>query len=159
MSTRNLVDDVITYECDAGFSLVGPITRVCQLSREWSNVAPTCEGIACRYVACEILLWSHNSSNMDAFTCYNFLFPEITCGPLPVLMNGMQMLSGTSVNDVIIYECDASFMLSGPMTRTCQLNGTWTDDDPTCEGIQSRTKGFFRAIFLDLFLIIFVKAF
>ena len=67
------------------------------------------------------------------------LFPEIQCSEPPIPATGILILDGFSfefsVGDTVGYECLEGFVLSGPMTRTCQLNGTWSGDDPTCEGI------------------------
>ena len=57
------------------------------------------------------------------------------CDPPPVPTDGIQTFTTFSVGDTVGYECLEGFVLSGPMTRTCQLNGTWSGDDPTCEGI------------------------
>ena len=37
------VGSTADYSCDEGFMLEGEAQRVCQKSREWSGVAPTCE--------------------------------------------------------------------------------------------------------------------
>ena len=37
-------EDVATYSCDTGFSLVGMSERSCQSDGTWSGSEPTCEG-------------------------------------------------------------------------------------------------------------------
>ena len=34
---------VVNYECNEGYSLIGPPTRVCQSSGKWSGEQPFCE--------------------------------------------------------------------------------------------------------------------
>ena len=34
-----------TYSCNTGYNLVGESTRTCQASGNWSESAPTCEGM------------------------------------------------------------------------------------------------------------------
>ena len=34
---------VVVYKCDEGYSPIGPSTRVCQSSGEWSGEEPFCE--------------------------------------------------------------------------------------------------------------------
>lgn len=38
------VGSMATYECNAGFQLVGTSTRYCFPNGEWSAEAPTCRG-------------------------------------------------------------------------------------------------------------------
>ena len=38
------------------------------------------------------------------------------------------------VSTVLTITCGDMYYQSGPTNRTCQANGTWTDDNPTCEG-------------------------
>ena len=37
--------ETATYSCDAGYSLVGSSTRMCQATGMWSGRAPTCQGM------------------------------------------------------------------------------------------------------------------
>ena len=34
-----------------------------------------------------------------------------------------------------MYSCDDKHQLSGPSVRECQEDGTWSESEPTCEGI------------------------
>ncbi len=38
------VGSTADYSCDVGYELDGVSQRMCQMDREWSGVAPTCEG-------------------------------------------------------------------------------------------------------------------
>ena len=43
---------VATYVCDAGYTLVGSLTRTCQASGEWSGEEPICRGVCVCVHAC-----------------------------------------------------------------------------------------------------------
>ena len=34
---------IATYSCDPGYNLTGESTRMCQVNRTWSGIAPTCQ--------------------------------------------------------------------------------------------------------------------
>ena len=45
-----LVGDVVDYECDFGFQLVGDSRRTCQLSGMWNGTVPQCERKQCNII-------------------------------------------------------------------------------------------------------------
>ena len=62
-------------------------------------------------------------------------FPAIICPAPPALPNGsVQTPDGHIYDADAIYSCNAGFYLRGVATRTCQTNGQWGGDMPTCEG-------------------------
>lgn len=56
------------------------------------------------------------------------------CPPLSDPQNGMVMEMGRSFGSKAMYSCDLGYMLDGAMTRTCQINGTWSGEEPRCKG-------------------------
>ncbi len=40
----SFVSLTVTYTCNPGYTLNGPITRTCRDNRTWSLTAPTCDG-------------------------------------------------------------------------------------------------------------------
>ena len=56
------------------------------------------------------------------------------CGPLEVPNNGQVSASETVYNYTATYTCNTGYVLSGGSTRTCQVNGEWSGNAPTCEG-------------------------
>ena len=42
--------------------------------------------------------------------------------------------SPTGLYTVATYMCDGGFTLFGNAIRSCQSDGTWTGDEPSCEG-------------------------
>lgn len=57
----------------------------------------------------------------------------VDCGTLPNPANGRVILGTTTVGSIAVYECNRGFGLLGTSTRTCQANGQWSDQAPTCE--------------------------
>ena len=53
---------------------------------------------------------------------------------LPDIDNGhVTFTDNTRYTSVAIYSCDEGFRLSSPNGRYCQMDGTWSDDEPTCD--------------------------
>ncbi len=46
----------------------------------------------------------------------------------------MDTSSGTTFGNTATYSCDGGHILVGPNTRTCEANGNWSPDAPTCLG-------------------------
>ena len=64
-----------------------------------------------------------------------FHSPVITCptdGVISDPENGDVSVGEITLGSVVTYSCNDSFMLTGTSTRTCQADGTWSGDDPTC---------------------------
>ena len=51
----------------------------------------------------------------------------VMCPPLDSPMNGNEF------QDVATYTCSESFSLIGPANRTCQANGEWSGEEPSCQ--------------------------
>lgn len=43
------------------------------------------------------------------------------------------MPDGTRFGDEAVYECNSGYSMKNYFKRTCQSNGTWSGDVPTCE--------------------------
>ncbi len=48
--------------------------------------------------------------------------------------NGAVDDSNREFQDTATYTCDTGFELFGNSMRTCQADGTWSGDEPTCRG-------------------------
>ena len=63
------------------------------------------------------------------------LILEILCEELINPENGTVSLpSERIVDSIATYACNDSFELLGAVSVTCQLNGTWSGDEPICIG-------------------------
>ena len=58
----------------------------------------------------------------------------LDCGHPGNITNGTVHVSETTLGERIHYRCDEGYILNGSSWRTCQFNGIWDGDEPTCEG-------------------------
>ena len=47
-----------TYSCNTGYNLVGDSTRTCQATGEWSESAPTCQGMLLLTLSHPVMLYN-----------------------------------------------------------------------------------------------------
>ena len=58
----------------------------------------------------------------------------VDCGaPDPADPNGDLNVDRTTLGGTASYSCDTGFVLVGQATATCQSNGEWSSEAPTCE--------------------------
>lgn len=112
--TGTTARSVATYSCNKGFKIVGPATRVCLITGEWSRTAPTCQ-----------------RKHVQRHHMLNNLAAE-DCGGLDDPANGNVDVSGTAFWDTATYSCNAGFELIGKAIRTCEENGQWSGVAPFC---------------------------
>ena len=150
---------VATYSCDAGYVLMGDMTRTCQNDSMWSGAAPTCMFVDCGALGppVEGMVSTDRTSfgGTATYTCNpghtltgaatrmcraNGTWsgraptcPPVDCGPLPPPANGDVIAAATTFGSIASYFCDAGFMMSGGTPdRTCQADGSWTGSPPMC---------------------------
>ena len=70
--------------------------------------------------------WCLIATGMDTSTA-------IMCPTLPDPLNGTVTWTSLTPGSIATYTCDEGFELTGEGNRTCQNDGTWSDDPPTCE--------------------------
>jgi len=58
----------------------------------------------------------------------------IDCGNPGKPSNGIVIGNDFTFGATVEYECKNGFVLVGVKTRTCQDDGTWSDDRPFCKG-------------------------
>ncbi len=101
------VGGTATYTCSTGYNLSGSSTRTCQTNRAWSGTAPTCSATAVGQLCPEL---SHPSGGT------------------------VHIISRAARSDIAIYSCNIGNNLIGFVIRSCQTDGTWSGDAPTCQG-------------------------
>lgn len=57
----------------------------------------------------------------------------LSCGHLDSPKDGKVIISGTTPGSVATYSCNPGFILVGLFKRTCQINGKWSGNAPTCK--------------------------
>ena len=58
----------------------------------------------------------------------------LSCNRLDNPQNGRVDLSGTTVGSIATYTCTPGFQLNGQQTRQCLVSGSWSGQEPTCDG-------------------------
>ncbi|CAH1789734.1 unnamed protein product, partial [Owenia fusiformis] len=104
--TGNSVGDTVEYTCDDTFTLSSG-----DVSRECLD-----DGT-----------WSGEAPTCAAIKC-----PDPLYEPNSVILT----VSGNTIGDVVVYECDDMFKLeSGDLTRECLADGSWSGEAPKCEAV------------------------
>lgn len=99
---------VANYSCPRGHLMVGDSQRKCRMGGEWTGKTPECQLIDCKE-------------------------PRRVANGIYVLPYNSTLYEGE-----VLYLCDLEYALHGPNRRTCTKNGTWSEEDPTCELITCR---------------------
>ena len=77
----------------------------------------------------------HRSRGLINVYVFDFIL-EIICEELSNPLNGTVSLpSQRIVDSIATYGCNDSFELEGAVSVTCQLNGTWSAEEPICIGM------------------------
>ena len=80
-----------------------------------------------------MMLLNVNVSLDNKPTIISTLNIGIDCGDLSDIPNGNVVIApDTSLGSTATYSCDAGFNLVGEDTRTCQTNGEWSGEEPSC---------------------------
>ena len=86
----------------------------------------------------EIILWTEIEIELKVPEVLIYLVTAaIRCEPLRPLINGTVLGNDMLFGAVVRYQCNVGLHLEGPETRTCQADGTWSDNQPTCSGEQT----------------------
>src|SRR5690606_23118289 len=109
--------NVVTYACNAGYSLLGTPARACQSDGTFAGVAPTCEPVTCSSASAP----TNGSVSSSSATYPNAVTYACDMG---------YTLTGNG----------------GSNTRSCQANGSFSGTAPTCApvtctGIVAPTHG------------------
>ena len=57
----------------------------------------------------------------------------VDCGSLEDPDNGQVEFSNTTFESTANYTCDLGYSLNEDSSRTCEANGNWSGDPPSCE--------------------------
>ena len=70
------------------------------------------------------------------FLVFSDTCAAVLCGGLQDPDNGNIVVytNGPRAGSLVIYRCDVGYRIVGSDTRQCLLNGSWSQQDPTCEG-------------------------
>ena len=154
-------DDSIVYECNPGYTLLGPRVRKCDMSGDWSGSNPHCASITCPELTpipngvydielrvpgekarfkCDIgyILRGTNNITCNSFGEWEGDIPR--CNPATCTLD----LSSTQaslldleqeeyeVGTKLRWNCRPGYKMVGSSLTTCLPNGEWNLDPPTC---------------------------
>ncbi|XP_073176506.1 complement receptor type 2-like, partial [Lepidochelys kempii] len=158
-----LYNDSVTFECDPGYTMKGHSLSRCQTDDTWDPPLPVCEPeVLCiapaiqngrkvagrgpvyrpkdtvrfecdpgytlngsRQIQCrDEGIWDPPVPACTQTTCVS---PEVEHGRT----NGVQR--AYRPRDMVVFECDAGYTLSGSAETECQDDGRWDPRVPTCE--------------------------
>ncbi len=133
---------VATYSCNAGYSLTGNATQICQSSGTWSGTAPTCTLVTtgCTPDPCVNSMTGCMTVGATGYTCgtcdagwtgTNCSTP-VTCSGATAPANGAVSAPSATFGNTVTYTCNNGYTLTGTATATCQASGTFTGPAPTC---------------------------
>ncbi|XP_065259499.1 complement receptor type 1 [Emys orbicularis] len=95
--------DTVRFECDPGYTLNGSRQIQCQDDRTWDPPVPVCIQVMC-------------------------ISPEVENGRT----NGV-LQPAYRPRDIVVFECDPGYTLSGSPETQCQNDGRWDPPVPVCE--------------------------
>lgn len=98
-------NELATYQCALGYTLVGNTQLECQVDGSWINELPLCIAKECDDLSIED-------------------FP-----------NGLITQTGYVYKDTVEFGCLAGYTLIGQSHQVCQADGTWSGSFPTCNKI------------------------
>ena len=77
------------------------------------------------------------SSDEHTMSVSNVCYTD--CPPLSNINNGrVSTDGGLSTGQNATYSCNNGYHLTGDSVRTCQENGTWDNEEPTCQIIGNK---------------------
>ncbi|XP_064385048.1 sushi, von Willebrand factor type A, EGF and pentraxin domain-containing protein 1-like isoform X4 [Halichondria panicea] len=143
------------YRCNTGNNLIGPSTRSCLISGAWSGNAPTCQArapqcptlppplngrvSASRGTATYTCSTGYTLSGSSTRTCQTngaWSGTTPTCVQCPLLFQpsgGTVTITSRAPGGIAFYRCNTGNNLIGSSTRSCQTDGTWSGNAPTCQ--------------------------
>ena len=116
-----------TYSCDRGYNLNGSMSRVCMGDGQWSGEDPTCQSKWEWH--CLAVFWIDRVMHMFV----NNHSTVADCGSLVAPENGTLTIDNTTFNSTANYSCNVGYNITGAEMRTCQENGSWSGQEPTCQ--------------------------
>lgn len=144
--TAGVYGDVATYACGTGYTLSGALTRTCQADGTWSGAAPTCTMASgctpnpCVHSAgCTPMGGGYSCGTCDLGWSGTNCDVPVTCSGATAPANGSVSSATATFGNAVTYACNPGYSLTGPATRTCQANGTFSGAAPTCAPVDCGT--------------------
>ncbi|XP_068694975.1 sushi, von Willebrand factor type A, EGF and pentraxin domain-containing protein 1-like isoform X1 [Montipora foliosa] len=152
---------ITIFKCDAGFDLIGSLSRRCMANKTWSGTMPFCKAVKCGElpppmngsvmggdttfpnqveISCDEGFILRGSSRRkcqaDRTWSGGSTFCEaINCGKPTVPDHGSVLGKSTRYPHEITLICAVGYENEGSAVRRCQANGTWSGSEATCNPI------------------------
>ena len=151
----------VTYACDAGYTLTGSDTTLCQADGNWSDPAPTCVIVDCGAAPGAPTNGSSGGDTTTTFgstvtySCDSGYDPvgatsttcgsdgnwteaaptcaPVDCGAFTAPTNGAVSQPDTTFGQTATFSCNNGYVLNGSTSATCQADGNWDSAAPTCD--------------------------
>ncbi|XP_053381384.1 protein lev-9-like isoform X3 [Mercenaria mercenaria] len=161
----NSIGSVAVYHCKRGFFLAGREKRKCLSGAKWEGVPPSCEAVTCgappniehaqhdgdptqpMFPSGEQLLYTcsygYYADGQPRAMCsgegkwigLTLLCSPRSCGFPGDIDNGWRTGYAFTYPNKVNYYCHDGFELIGDGYRTCQADGMWTGNKPSCEPV------------------------
>jgi CUB/sushi domain-containing protein len=160
-TTSVSVGTVVSFSCEAGFSVNGNGHIACRDTGEWSGSRPTCEKTVCPPLSSSSHLLLNTTSvsvgTVVGFSCeagfsvngnghiacrdtgeWSGSRPtceKTVCPPLSSSSHLLLNTTSVSVGTVVGFSCEAGFSVEGTSHIECKSTGKWSDSKPSCKEI------------------------
>ncbi|KOB71042.1 putative furrowed [Operophtera brumata] len=149
------------YSCKENYTLVGEAARECGDQGTWGGEAPKCLFDWCPepppVTGGMVSVSGRTAGSLATYTCQNgfilFGSPSVTCTlggswagtppsckyvdcgtPAIVHKGSFRLLNGTTTyGSVVQFTCEPDYWLAGSEELTCNRDGKWSHDMPSCE--------------------------
>ncbi|XP_035660141.1 CUB and sushi domain-containing protein 1-like [Branchiostoma floridae] len=152
----NEYGETVSIMCEIGYKLDGSATRTCMASKTWSGIETSCVLKTCPLLDAPdhgSVSGGTNYGDMVTYSCetgYDMLgTPTRTCQDserwsgnqpycLKVQCNTLNpptagsVFGGNEYGESVQFSCWVGHTLTGSSNRTCQEDGLWSGDQPTC---------------------------
>ncbi|XP_078667358.1 uncharacterized protein LOC144909170 [Branchiostoma floridae x Branchiostoma belcheri] len=158
-TTATSYQTVVNFTCNLGYVLNRTTNTTCQADGTWSNPIPTCRVKQCPTLTVPangaLSTTATSYQTVVTFTCNQgyrldgassatcqadgtWSNPFSTCRvikcPLlsPPTNGSLSPVGSNTYLDVVTFSCDHGYELDGSTSATCQGDGTWSANVPTC---------------------------
>ncbi|KAK2138140.1 hypothetical protein NP493_8681g00002 [Ridgeia piscesae] len=136
-----VVGSTVSFSCAPGYNLTaGDATCACEITGNWSCGTPTCTRVNCG----EPPVVDNGKREMTGtrymdratYTCDTGYYREgadshFVCSKRAV-WEGEDVVCEVTYKSRVVYTCLEGLSLVGDRERTCEANGTWSGEPPTC---------------------------
>lgn len=120
-NSSTFVGSEVTFSCTKNYRLVGPSSRVCLDTKQWSESLPRCEEIRCPapQLADHAILSVTGNDRLYGRT---------------LIRTQDSALSVTTfrIGTLVKYRCERGYKIEGDPLATCEENGKWSGQLPQC---------------------------